>query len=474
MAASINTNMPAMTAQRHLGATQGLFHRTVERLSSGLRINSARDDAAGLFLSERLKNQVRGLQQASRNAQDGISFLQTAEGGLSVQHDILMRLRELAVQSANGIMTDADRALSIAPEAKALMEELDRISGTTSFNGTKLLDGKMGGAQVTLGTNVSRVDINGALVSEAVTTNDVAGTDLITNYGIESIQAKSATKDPKAYAILTTAYDATTDSVDVTVEELDPTDGTAAALSSQTITINDVSSIKGTQLLKFSDYDINIYVNGAIGTDGAGAAQALDRTAGTFNNVAFTVSSNLKLMDTDDTTVGTIDTTSVLSEGLEGVKLQVGANNVDSDQLTLLNMNAADAAQLGLKATANLGTDTDADNVLDTFTTSTITVADGLSTQKGAQLAIDVIDEAIEQVSTQRSKIGAYQNRMDYTVTNLGVAAENQQAAASRITDADVAAEVSEMVRTQILSQSAMAILAQANAAPQALLSLFR
>lgn len=457
---SINTNLPALTAQRHLGATQGLFHRTVERLSSGLRINSARDDAAGMFLSEKLKNQVRGLQQASRNAQDGVSFLQTAEGGLSVQHDILMRLRELAVQSANGIMSDADRALSIAPEAQALMDELDRVSGTTSFNGTKLLDGKMGGVQITLGTNVSRTDLNGLLVAEAIASNDVAGTDLTAAFGIDSIQATTAGLDPKAYAVAVTAYDNVTDSVDVTIEELDQTDGSAAALSTQTITVSNVSGIKGSKLLNFSNYNINVYINGNIGTDGAGTAQDIGRAAGSgVVATGFTVSSNLALVDTDDAVQVGIQSTSVLSAGLQGVVLQVGANNVSSDQLTLLNMNAIDSTQLGLKGTTG-GT--------------TFTIADNLSTQIGAQNAIDIIDQAVEQVSTQRSKIGAYQNRLDYTVTNLGVAAENQQAAASRITDADVAAEVSEMVRTQILSQSAMAILAQANAAPQALLSLFR
>ncbi|CAA9209800.1 MAG: Flagellin protein FlaA [uncultured Chloroflexi bacterium] len=294
MGASINTNMPAMTAQRHLGATQGLFHRTVERLSSGLRINSARDDAAGLFLSERLKNQVRGLQQASRNAQDGVSFLQTAEGGLSVQHDILMRLRELAVQSANGIMSDADRALSIKPEADALLAELSRVSQTTQFNGTKLLDGKMGGAQVTgvgtaAGSNAALVLPDGVTVVAAASAAPVSGADLTAANGIENIQAKSAPTNPMGYTLNVAApYAPATDSVDLVL--------TQEGGATQTITVNNVSTINGAKLISFNNFDVDVLVNANLAT-GLGGAVAM-------TNVGFAVSQNVALMDTDTTTAG--------------------------------------------------------------------------------------------------------------------------------------------------------------------------
>ena len=465
---SINTNLPALTAQRNMGLTQALFHKTVTRLSSGLRINSAADDAAGSFLGQKLKNQVRGLQQASRNAQDGVGLLQTAEGGLSVHNDILLRLRELAVQSANGIMTDSDRALTISPEASSLLAELTRVSQTTKFNGVNLLDGKMGGAQVTLGTNVGKVTSGGTVVYDPFTT-DMTGTDITSAHGIDGIVATTAGSNPVYYAIKTTPYSTLTDSVSVSLLKLDTTtDADAsdndAAVATQTITISNVSAIKGSKALNFDTFGIQLYVNNKIGTDGlaAPAPASMDHTApasGTnFVNNGFTVSSNLFQTDTDRTTVG-IQTTSNLSEGLNGVLLQVGANNVSADQLTLLSMNDMSAAGLGLSKT---------------IAGSSYDLADNLKTQTGSLQAIDIIDLAVQQVAGERANIGAIQNRLDYSITNLGVAAENNQAAVSRIFDADVASEVSELVRTQILSQSAMAILAQANAAPQALLSLFR
>jgi flagellin len=484
--ASINTNLPALTAQRNMGLTQSLFHKTVTRLSSGLRINNAADDAAGAFLGQKLKNQVRGLQQASRNAQDGVGLLQTAEGGLSVHNDILLRLRELAVQSANGIMTDSDRALTIAPEVDALVAELTRVSQTTKFNGVNVLDGTMGGSQVTKGIDVNvRNPSNTAMVTFAHdwTTHTPAagagGNSLTAARGIDGIVAFSSDPTrPHFYAVQVTSDAAATDSVDITLQKLaaDTADAgftndvrTTGTLATQTITVSNVSGIKGSQLVDFDQLGIAVYVNSAVGTDGAGVAEGLDRTVATAAGTSaeqnlFVVSADLASVDTDSATAA-IDTTSVLAPGLQGVLLQVGANNVASDQLTLLAMNDMSAAGLGL--TASTAT-------MSAITGSTMSLSANLSTQQGALQGIDIIDKAIEQVSGARSRIGAYQNRLDYSITNLGVAAENQQAAVSRIFDADVASEVSELVRTQILSQSAMAILAQANAAPQALLSLFR
>ena len=472
--ASINTNLPAMTAQRNMGLTQSLFHKTVTRLSSGLRINNAADDAAGAFLGQKLKNQVRGLQQASRNAQDGVGMLQTAEGGLSVHNDILLRLRELAVQSSNGIMTDSDRALTIAPEVQALLDELTRVSDSTQYNGVKLLDGTMGGSQVTLGTNVGKVTSSGAVVYDPWNGGtDMTGTDITAAHGIDGIVATTASSDPVYYAIKSTAYSAVTDQVTVSLLKLDTTTDTDAtdndaATATQAIVIDNVSQIKGSKLLDFDTFGVQVYVNNKIGTDGAGVASTMDHTAAAaatnFINNGFTVSANLFQIDTDRTTAG-IQSTSSLSEGLEGVLLQVGANNDTTNQLTLLAMNDMSAEGLGL---------TESTATMSTITGSTMSLVENVKTQNGSLQGIDMIDKAIEVVSGARSRIGAYQNRLEYTMTNLGVAAENQQAAVSRIFDADVAQEVSELVRTQILSQSAMAILAQANAAPQALLSLFR
>lgn len=449
---SILTNMASLTAQRHLGMTQSAFNKSVERLSSGLRINSAADDAAGLFISERLKAQVGGLQQATRNAQDGTSLLQTADGGLSVHHDILLRLRELAVQSANGVMTNTDRQLSITPEAKALLDELTRVAQSTQFNGLKLLDGTLGGTQVTgagtaVGSNAALMLPDGTTVVKAAAATPASGADLTAANGILNIQAGNGVTQPAqptGYTLsVGTAYAAATDDITLTL--------TQEGGATQSVYISGVSNISGARMVKFDQFGIDLTVDSKLATNTI------------TTNGGFAVSQNTKLLDTNSTTATgptTIDSTSVLPPGVNGLVLQVGANNVSADRMTLLNMNSMTAEALGLEKGANSG--------------STWDLSTSLSTQSGAQDAIAIIDNAINQVSSLRSNIGAAQNRLDYTVTNLGVAAENQQAAASRITDANVAAEVSNMVKTQILSQSAMAILAQANAAPQALLSLFR
>jgi flagellin len=442
----------------------------VTRLSSGLRINSAADDAAGLFLSKKLESQVRGLQQASRNAQDGMSLVQTAEGALNVTHSMLLRMRELAVQSANGVLSSTDRA-AIADEVSTLTDEITRLANTTSFNGMKLLDGTNGGAQVTgigtngKGANVAITDNTDTEVTGA-TTNAVGGTAglgdaIVAANGIVSIMARTAdATQPVAYRIAAATGGDYDNATDTTVLELQVDDGTGTFSAVATATVTGVSQIGGAKLVSFAGTDVQVLVNANLAAATTATTGALENANMATANNNFVVSNNLDRLDTDTTTAGT-QSTSSLDIGLTGVVLQVGANNVSSDQLTLLNMNAMTADGLGLTSYVAAGGGM-----------GTYSISENVKTQSGAQNAIDIIDNAIEMVSQQRSKIGAFQNRMEYTITNLGVAAENQAAANSRIVDADVAAEVSNMVKTQILSQSAMAVLAQANAAPQALLSL--
>ncbi|MBU6287136.1 MAG: flagellin [Chloroflexi bacterium] len=283
MALRINYNFESVSAQRNLSGTQISFGRAIEQLSSGLRINKAGDDAAGLAVSEKLKNQVRGLNQAQRNAQDSVSLLQTAEGALNETHSILARMRELAVQSANDTLTNADR-LHIQNEVNQLLSEVDRIAAATQFNTIALLNG---------------------------------------------------------------------------------------------------------------------------------AGQAT------------------------------------------GLQFHVGPNNIVASSVDEITFGFTSASTTGLSI-ANLST------------------AQSLTTQSGANAAISVLDTAIETVSTRRGSIGAMQNRLESTINSLGIAAENTGAANSRIRDADVAASVSEMVRNQILQQSTMAVLAQANQAPQMALQLLK
>ena len=284
MALRINYNYESISAQRNLSSTQGSFFNAIEQLSSGLRINKAADDAAGLAVSEKLKNQVRGLNQAQRNAQDGISLLQTAEGALNETHSLLGRMRELAVQSANDTLSNSDR-LHIQDEVNALLSEVDRIANSTQFNKINLLNG---------------------------TTNNAT--------------------------------------------------------------------------------EVLLHV---------------------------------------------------------GANIESGTN----DNEITVSITNSDTVALGVDALAS---------------------AISLTTQSGANSAISALDTAIETVSTTRGQIGAYQNRLDSMINSLGVASENAGAANSRIRDADVAKSVSEMVRTQILQQSTMAVLAQANQAPQMALQLLK
>ena len=285
MALRINYNFESVSAQRNLSSTQNSFGRAIEQLSSGLRINKAADDTAGLAVSEKLKNQVRGLNQAQRNAQDGISLLQTAEGALNETHNILARMRELAVQSSNDTLTNADR-LHIQDEVKQLLSEVDRIAAATQFNTIPLLNG------------------------------------------------------------------------------------------------------------------------GSVAT---------------------------------------------------GLQLHVGPNNITAANVDELSFSLGNA-------------DTTASGI----GISTLSSTESLTTQSGANAAISILDAAIEDVSTRRGSIGAMQNRLTSTIASLGVASENTGAANSRIRDADVAQAVSEMVRNQILQQSTMAVLAQANQAPQMALQLLK
>ena len=281
MALRINYNYESVASQRNLSSSQSSYGRAIEQLSSGLRINKAADDAAGLAVSEKLKNQVRGLNQAQRNAQDGISLLQTAEGALNETHSLLARMRELAVQSANDTLSNSDR-VHIQDEVNQLLSEVDRIANSTQFNQINLLDGSASAVKLHVGAN---------------------------------------------------------------------------------------------------------------------------KETGVFDNE---------------------------------VSVSLSATNTTTLAISTLGSTAS------------------------------------MTTQSGANNAISTLDTAIETISTARGKLGANQNRLDHMIESLGVATENAGAANSRIRDADVAQSVSEMVRSQILQQSTMAVLAQANQAPQMALQLLK
>lgn len=371
----INTNISAMNAHRQLGVNQSNAQRSMERLSSGLRINRAGDDAAGLAISETMRGQVRGLNQAVRNAQDGISLIQTAEGALTETHNILQRMRELAVQGSNDTLQDDDRD-AIQTELNELTSELNRIADTTQFNGAVLLNGTFG-------------------VRIHATT---PGTLTVGSLGVTGISVSGA----RASTTYTLTHSA--------AGQVDLSDG-----QGNTQRISGLSpTFTGT--LNFDNLGVAINVSN-INLAAPGAGTWLGGSAHQ----------------------GTIITGSAAPQNL-----QIGANSGQSLGITIDDMQA------------------------DALGVSALSVAN----HTNANAAITSVSAAITIVSEQRSTLGAWQNRLEHTISNLGTSAENLSAAESRIRDADIAAEMMEFTKNNILNQAATAMLAQANMAPQTVLQL--
>ncbi|MCL4230605.1 MAG: flagellin [Dehalococcoidia bacterium] len=398
MSLQIATNVAAVNAQRNLANTTLKMGKVLEKLSSGYRINRAADDAAGLAISEKMRAQIRGNAQAVRNAQDGISMLQTAEGALDEVHSILQRMRELSVQAANGTYADgsAERT-SIGQEINQLKQEIDRIATSTKFNGQNLLTGTLTG---TLG-GATGTDL---IVGDQLTTTAVAA---VTKVEVAGAKAQTYTFTSGGAGSLT----------------LTGADGSAQTLSGITnLAANE------TRTLNFSNLGVSITIQ-ANASGKAVADLITDLTAAA-----------------DDTIVVT---------GSGAASLQVGANSGDSLAISFVNMQ-----------TGQLGAGSDLSTLIADDT--------NVSTQAKASTLISELDGAISDVNAQRGTFGAAQNRLEHTIRSLSVAVENLSAAESRIRDADVADLSSRMVSNQILQQAGISVLAQANQAPQAALTLLR
>jgi flagellin len=389
MALTINTNVASLNAQRNLGTSQSNLNKSMQRLSSGLRINSAKDDAAGLAISDRMTSQIRGLNQAARNANDGISLAQTAEGALQESTNILQRIRELAVQSANDTNSTSDRS-SLNDEVTQLKSELDRIAVTTSFNGRKVIDGSMSattGAQATF-----QVGAN-------------AGTDETISFNIAS--ARSA--DLGADAIVAAVTAAST-----------------AALTTGSLTFTaDAAGVAG-------NYTVNVTT---------GTAASVTVSGSTISVVALTSASTIT------------DVVTQINTSTAGSLITASGTSTAASTGTYVLTGGADVGGLtGTRAIANVS----------------------VATREEASVTISSVDLALENVDTIRGGLGAIQNRFESTIANLNNVSENLSAARSRILDADIAMETSDMTKQNILQQAGVSILAQANQAPQLALSLLR
>ena len=390
----INHNMNALNAHRNMNVNNTAAGKSMEKLSSGLRINRAGDDAAGLAISEKMRGQIRGLEQSSRNAADGISMIQTAEGALNETTNILQRMRELAVQASNDTNTSSDRE-EIQKEIDALTQEVDRIANNTEFNTQKLLNGNKSG-------------VGGDVVNEAVSAQN----------GKFEVEVKNLQNGNKL----------TIDGEEVTIA--DSTDN---------------NNIKTALVTKFTQYDFSV----DDGVNGSKKITITQKADSITDKESMRVSLEGKAQTVTVKDVGRLAKEEELSEGKAHV--QVGANAKQSMSIEIGDMRAK---ALGIK-------DDNGDSL-------------SVKSSKEANKAIEAFDAALNAVSSQRANLGAVQNRLEYTISNLDNTAENLTSAESTLRDVDMASEMMEYSKNNILNQAAQAMISQANQQPQNVLQLLR
>ena len=464
MAQTINTNIASLTAQRNLNSTQSSLSTSLQRLSSGLRINSARDDAAGLAISERFSSQIRGLSQAARNANDGISLAQTAEGALKEVSNNLQRIRELAVQSANASNSSSDRA-ALQTEVAQLIQEVDRVAAQTTFNGSKLLDGTFSnkafqigahsGETITMtGIASSQASDLGAQLSASATGGAVTGAlsagDLIVN-GVDVGAVAGDAKDIAAAINNLSGTNVTAQANSLTVAG---TSMTGAALTG-TITINGVDTA-------------SVTTTGTTSSDRALVASAINAISAATGVSAVDTgadSTGVQLVAADGRNITHSLTT--LTTAATGI----GTAGTARSTITLESNSSQGISLTGAAETSAGFTD---NQTAAASLTGTAVAAIDISTAAGANAAMDSVDAALDSINSNRATLGAIQNRFESVVTSLQQRSENLSAARSRIQDADFAVETANLTRAQILQQAGTAMLAQANAVPQSVLSLLQ
>lgn len=396
----INTNLNAMTALNSATKNTALAGSSMEKLSSGLKINKAADNATGLAISEKMRSQIRGLDQASQNTQDGISVVQTAEGAIEEVGNIVQRMRELAVQGANETNTGSDRA-KISEELTQLHEEIDRIAESTQFNGKDLLNGT-NTVRVENGHDITKVDakISKVEIQDGFDFDDFTATEI----KIKTTAATGGGTTPSKIELIGGKYGIATTGLG--------TDGKIAKDSTITITDSNGKSIKFTTAAEIAD----------VGTE-------------------------VKIGDTKETT-----------ENISGkeISLQVGANTSDSQTLKVKIENVS---------TDSLGLDGD---------TITKMAKEGAKGTTAANDMIKSLDKALERVNTSRANLGAMQNRLETTASNLTTSNENLTAAESRIRDVDVAEEMMNLSKLNLINQAAQAMMSQAKSQPEGVMQLLR
>ncbi|MCG5524767.1 flagellin [Ectothiorhodospira haloalkaliphila] len=473
MSQVINTNIASLNAQRNLNATQSQLQTSLERLSSGLRINSAKDDAAGLAISERFTAQINGLNQAARNANDGISFAQTAEGGLDEIGNLLQRVRQLAVQSANDTNSSSDRQ-AIQNEVRQAIDEIDRIAQSTEFNDAGVLNGSLSDLTFQVGANQGQTIVVDGVDARA------------SSLGANVLKSTGSTLN-------------TVDSGAIKFDEL--VTGNTLEINGVTFTFNNTSADNN-----FTTFDglVNAINQKGDETNGVRATRAETTTVNLGKYSApsgaaetFTINgTSITIADGGDieSAVAAINAKS----GTTGVTAERGGN--DNDELVLVDSSGKDIVLAGMAndlIASNAGTGTfisglqltsdlnetltvGGTNAPDVFGLDNTNVVNerlsdiDVSTRADASAAINTLDFVLGQVSSLRADLGAVQNRFESTVANLQVSSENLSASRSRILDADFASETASLTRAQILQQAGTSVLAQANQAPNNVLALLQ
>lgn len=420
MSLTVNTNIASLNTQRNLSASSNALNTSMQRLSTGSRINSAKDDAAGLQIANRLTSQINGLGVAVKNANDGISMAQTAEGALQQSTNILQRMRDLSLQAANGSNSTNERE-ALDSEVVQLKKELDRISNTTTFGGRKLLDGSFGTTTFQVGSSANEmISVNMAEMSTKSLTGEV---HRLVGGSVNLDEVAASAGSAGSPVIPSSAGGA----------EVPAVPPAAATVGGTETIYNKVAEANATT------YDF---------TFADGTTKAVSIAAGsTIDDVAKQI---------NDANIGVGAFVEVAADGSTATISLVGGQS--------FTLQGHDETATGLAAAGTSDVATDASNI------SQIS----LTTTRGAQEATILIDAAIKQIDSQRADLGAVQNRFDNTIANLQNIGENVSAARGRIEDTDFAAETANLSKNQILQQAGTAILAQAKQLPQAVLSLLQ
>lgn len=472
MAQVINTNVASLTAQRNLGASAKAMSLSIQRLSSGLRINSAKDDAAGLSISERMTAQIRGMNQAVRNANDGISLAQVAEGAMQETTNILQRMRELSIQAANSTNNSTDRQ-SIQSEVSQLKSEIDRISLNTQFNGQRVLDGSFSNASFQIGANsnqtinfsissVKSSAMGGIASGTGSTVNGSAATDNTITIGsgsAVSINSSASYAGSKNGQDATSAYAKAAAINDAGIAGLSIT-----AATSGTQAVGGIGGTAGdTYNLTLNGVAIFTNENVATAMSNSALRDAINGVSNQTGVIASLNGGNMTLSTEDGRNISVTESGTGFTAGTDGLSVTGGA--FASVLRGKLSVSATDTIYVG-GTLANVGLN--AATAKDSLGIDSVDV----STAAGAQTAIKRIDSALASVNTNRAEMGALQNRFDSTISNLQNVSDNLAAARSRIQDADYASEMANLTKNQILQQAGTAMLAQANSMPQSVLSL--